>query len=298
MRTGRNDFGLDSEWIETVKGETRKMQQAAKRKSVLQKLFNGFLVGIAFLVPGISGGALAATLGIFESAISALSNIRRHPMASIRFLLPIVIGGAVGAFFAGVVLVRLLTIAESQTVCLFLGMLAGTMPKLWRDAHQDFPGPRYWWLMLAGLAVTGVLFVLDRTAVASPQPQEVGLLIAALGGGIFGAGALIPGISGSFFLIYLGWYRPLIEAIIGLNIPITIVTVLGFAAVILLLVRVANHLFERHRRATMSVILGFVGGSLALVLPKDFFTNALFLNIQLIMAGFGIGLLLGMMDND
>lgn len=263
--------------------------------TVLRQILGGFLIGIAFLVPGISGGALAATLGFFEPAIAALSDMRKSPGASIRYLLPLLIGGAAGAFLAAVLLVRLLDTAETQAISFFMGMLAGTLPKLWRDGYTGKPALREWLLMLAGLLVTVGLFVLESTMQAGAA-QAITLPIALASGAIFGAGAVLPGISGSFFMIYLGWYKPMMEAIVRFDIPVILMTALGFLLVLFLLVRVANYLFQRHRRPTYAVIIGFVAGSLALVLPSDFFGSLWWANTLLFFGGIAAGIAVGHLD--
>lgn len=258
-------------------------------------LLGGFLIGIAFLVPGTSGAALAATLGFFEPAIAALSNLRREAKAGFRYLVPLAIGGAAGAFLAAVVLSRVLDIAATQAVSLFMGMLAGSLPKLYRQAHDGMPPPRYAALMAAGLGVTFVLFALEQNMPAQAA-ITITLPIALAAGAIFGAGAVVPGISGSFFLIYLGWYSPLIHEIVRFNIPVIAMTAVGLVAVALVLVKGAHWLFRNRRRATLSVIVGFVTGSLLLVLPADFFGSLWWLNLLLFAAGCAIGVALGRME--
>lgn len=271
-------------------------QTQTGQKAFARRLLGGFLIGVAFLMPGISGGALAATLGYFEPAVEALSTIRQDTRGKIRYLLPLGIGGVVGAFLVAVALVQVLEAAETQAICFFMGMLAGTIPKLWRDAYRrDKPGRREGLFILAGLAVTAVLFVLQST-MRGAADRAITMPIALASGGIFGAGAVVPGISGSFFLIYLGWYKGLMEAIVTLNIPLILMMGLGFVLAILVLVKVAHWLFRNRRRPTMSVIIGFVAGSLALVWPADFFGPLWWANILLLLAGIGTGLALGRLE--
>lgn len=265
-------------------------------KAMTRRVLGGFLIGIAFLVPGTSGAAFAATLGYFEPAISAVSGFLKDPKGNLRYLLPLAIGGGLGVIFASVILSRILDVAETQAISLFMGMLAGSLPKLWRDSRLGSrPKLKYWLLILAGLAVTAVLFVMEAT-MQSVFDKEITPMIAVLGGAIFGAGAVIPGVSGSFFLIYLGWYKPLINAFVALNIPVILCTAIGLIAVALGLVKVADWLFKRRRLATMSVIIGFVAGSLALVLPGDFLGSLWWLNILLAGLGLILGLALGRME--
>lgn len=272
------------------------IKQTDDTKAMGRRLLGGFLIGIAFLVPGTSGAAFAATLGYFEPAIAAVSTFPKDPRGNFRYLLPIAVGGGLGVMFAAVILSKILDVAETQAISLFMGMLAGSVPKLWRDSRLGSrPKLKYWLLIGAGLAVTAVLFVMEAT-MQTTLDKEVTPLIALVGGGIFGAGAVVPGVSGSFFLIYLGWYKPLINAFVSLNIPVILMTALGLVGVALGLVKVAHWLFSKRRLATMSVIIGFVVGSLALVFPGDFFGSLWWVNVLLTVVGVVAGLALGRLE--
>lgn len=271
-------------------------EQQARTGAVWKRLLGGFLIGIAFLVPGTSGAALAATLGYFEPAIAALSRLLKTPKQSIAYLLPLAAGGIVGAAVVAIALVRVLDVAESQAISFFMGMVAGSLPMMWRASHQGRVRPWQVLLMVAGFAVTMGLLYMEITAADPAHVAEVTLPIALGSGAILGAGAVVPGISGSFFVIYLGWYRPLIHAMLALNIPVIAMTALGFIAACLLLVKGADWLFQNRREGTYCVILGFVTGSLILVAPNDFLGSLWWLNLLLAAAGLVAGLALSRLE--
>lgn len=262
-------------------------------RQALQRLLGGIVIGCAFLMPGISGGTMAATLGYFEPAIAAMSNIFKTPKKSIAYLLPLGIGLILGALLVAVVLVRVLAVAETQAICFFLGIVGGGLPSMWRDAHPGRLQAKHWALTACGLAVTSLLFLLESRTGGITRSSELTLATAVGTGAIFGMGSVLPGISGSFFVVYLGWYVPMLQAITSLNIPIIMAAAAGFLVVLLLLVKVVHWLFRQHRRDTYSVIIGFVIGSLALVFPRDFFGPLWWANILLLAIGCVCGVVLG-----
>ncbi len=256
------------------------------------RLIGGFFIGVTFLLPGVSGGALAASLGYYEAAIEAVSGFFRDIKKNVAYLLPLCVGGAVGVLISAVLLARWMTSAETQVISLLLGMVMGSLPSLWRTAHPERPRPKHWALMAASTALTLALFFLEMF-LPEGKTQQVGVLQAMIGGGIIGVGTVIPGISGSFLLLFLGWYQPLMNALATINLPIIAAVGVGFLLVVALLIKAAGWLFRHYRRNMFCLVIGFVMGSMALVFPRDFFGHLWWVNTLLVAVGIGVGLALG-----
>lgn len=271
------------------------MAEGESGKGLLRRFLGGLLVGFACLLPGVSGGALAASLGYYEPLIRALGGFFRAPKKNFFYLLPLGVGGVLGVLLAALGLSKWMAAGETQAVSLFLGMVAGSLPSLWRTANPDRPGVRQYAGMLAGAAVILLLFLLEVNA---PEAADatVSTWQAVVGGAIIAVGTVIPGVSGSFVLIYLGWYRPLMGGLAMLYMPLVIPTCAGFAVGALALVKVAEWLLTRFRRGMLCLVIGFVTGSMALVFPADFFGERWWLNILLALVGLAIGFAMGKME--
>ena len=97
---------------------------------LLQKIGAGFAMGIAFIIPGFSGGSVAAILGIYEELISAIAELPRKPVKSVRTLLPIFAGLVLGAASLLYPLGWALSVFPLPTVSLFVGLALGGMPSI------------------------------------------------------------------------------------------------------------------------------------------------------------------------
>jgi len=222
-------------------------------------------MGIAAITPGLSGGALAAAMGIYEPIIRALSSLPRNFGQSIAFLAPLACGALVGVLTFSGVMEWLMIIAPNQVTLLFLGLVAGSLPALLREANSGGFRLRY---LLASL---GALMVMYQGAELLAWPRALngnfGSLHYAYFGFIYAIGSIIPGISSSFVLIYIGAYDDLLRAIATANAAVLIPAALGFGLAALLLLRAVERVFARYRGLAYYSIIGFLLGSALLIWP-------------------------------
>lgn len=101
------------------------------------RLLKGALVGIGFILPGLSGGVLAVIFGIYDPLIRFLANIRNKFVKNVMFFLPVAIGAAIGIVLFAIVVEKAFGIYAAQFVCLFVGFVAGTFPSLYKTAGKQ-----------------------------------------------------------------------------------------------------------------------------------------------------------------
>lgn len=265
----------------------------------LRKLLAGAVIGIGAVLPGVSGGVMAVSMGLYEPMLSAVSRFFSDVRGHLRFLAPIVLGGILGVLAIAGAVSWLTQHAEAQVVALFTGLVLGSMPALWTQANGDLSaraGKR--WLprlcaLAAGLLLTWVLTLLDRLTAGGATLESITGPQAFLAGAIYAFGTIIPGISSSFLLMYLGLYGPLMAAVANLNVPVLACAAAGFGAMSLLLVRAVEACFKRFPRMAYNMVMGFVLGSIALVWanPDVNFTAQGLLNLALLASGLGLALL-------
>lgn len=271
------------------------MEQSAG-KGLYRKIFSGFLLGVTSLLPGVSGGALAASLGYFEPVIRAISGFFRDARKSIAYLWPLAIGGIIGFALAALLLSQLINTAETQFVCLFLGMVAGSLPSVFRMANKERPKALQWLLMGVGF-LCSILFGLLDSNIEAVRTAPMGYLQAVLAGGVLGIGVILPGLSSSFILIYLGWYKPVMNALVTFDLVMLLAVGVGMVAAFALLVKAVDWLFSHYRRAALCVVVGLVAGSLVLVFPDRFFDRLWYVNVALVCVGVAAGFFLGKMES-
>ena len=248
------------------------------------------MMGIGGVLPGVSGGILAISLGVYEKMMLAIGNFFQNWKSNLRYLLPLVIGGGIGILLTSNVLSLLIDRYEVQMLSLFTGLVLGSLPGLFAEVRLG--GQRLQWKhLIAALLGLGfvLLFALGESSVAN-NAKVVRLSVpdALISGLVLSVGTVIPGISSSFILVYLGLYPAVIAAIssvmdistlttAGLGAMLTnlgemfwpLAALVGsFGLVSFFIIRLVNHILRRHHATSYAAVIGFVVGSIALILPK------------------------------
>ncbi len=230
----------------------------------------GVLMGLANLVPGISGGTMLVACGIYTLFIDAVSDATRLRFnRRMLLVLGCVIVGAVGAI-GGLASVIHFALVHHRWVMfsIFIGLTLGGVPILWAMAK---PVKRDTWTGFAGgvIVMGGLVAVQEMGGSGGGLSGPVGFV---LGGAAAASAMILPGVSGAFLLLLLGMYEPIIGAIkdtvgalkdgdvsgvidqMGVVIPVGIGVLLGVALVSNALRWVLHH----HERVTLGVLLGLI----------------------------------------
>ena len=249
-------------------------------------LIKGALVGIANIIPGVSGGTFALVLGIYERLLASIGAFglrfakvvlglitgpgdseRRQAFADemkrtdALWLLVLAVGAA-GAILASSRLIAWLLDAHlAPTLAFFVGLLIPSILVPFRLLKR-----RSWPEVLACLVGTAGLVGLTFL---QPASAEAGLGLAGLfiAGAIAVSAMILPGVSGSFMLMIMGEYRTVLQAINDLDVARLGVFALGCLAGIAAFVRLLNFLLERLHSVTMAFLIGLIFGSLWVLWP-------------------------------
>lgn len=268
---------------------TEKMETDNSIKSILYRLVCGVVMGVGGVLPGVSGGILAISLGIYEKAMSAIGNFLKNAKENFRYLFPLAIGVGVGILLTSNVLTMVIDRYEVQLLSLFTGLVLGSLPELLAEVKHNTPKIRWKHVLAAVLGLGFVLlFALGESSVAT-NAEKTTLTIpgALISGAVLSVGTVIPGISSSFILVYMGLYPAVIAAIAsvmdfnslasggipavltklsGSFLPLLVMTAM-FALVSLGIIKIVNRMLKRHHAMSYAAVIGFVVGSVALVLP-------------------------------
>lgn len=178
-------------------------------KDFFKKFIAGFVVGVGGILPGLSGGILAVSMGLYKPAVDAITGFFKAPKKNFRFLLPIAIGGVCGLISFMFLLDWLYADFRTAVICLFLGMVAGSIPSMLRECKSEGYKKHYPLFSLIGFAVAFTLVILGLVVTGGAQ-RAITPFYAALGGAIVMSGVLLPGVSISFILIAMGLYEGLL----------------------------------------------------------------------------------------
>lgn len=230
----------------------------------------GIAIGAANTVPGVSGGTIAVITGIYDRLVGAIGDFfSARWRENLLYLLPILLGIALGiGVFAWFIDVGLTHFPE-QTAFVFLGLIAGSIPFVYRQVASRRPGVAQILVALTAAA----LLVVQGLAGGSPLGDAISLVNRSTIAPLLGAGAIaaatmiIPGVSGSFVLVVIGMYTTFLQAVRTANVPVLLVLVVGAAIGIILVSKVMSFLLGRFHDTTYWAILGLVVGSLAGVWP-------------------------------
>lgn len=261
-------------------------------KSILYRLICGVLMGVGGVLPGVSGGILAISLGVYEKMMLAIGNFFHGIKENFRYLLPLVIGGGIGIILTSNVLSIVIDRYEAQMLSLFAGLVLGSIPELVSEVKQSAEKLNWKHALAAVLGLGFVLlFALGESSVSENAEVEALTITGALtAGAVLSVGTVIPGISSSFILVYLGLYPAVIAAITGVldvsslasggiaaavarlsgSIVPLLIMAAAFAAVSLVIIKGVNRALKRHHSISYAAVIGFVVGSVALVLPGIF----------------------------
>ncbi len=238
----------------------------------IKNLINGMLIGISSIIPGMSGGTMSVILDIFDEMIGAISSLRRNFKKSVIYLAPIGIGMVLGVLLLSGFLSGMLQSHPVEMQLFFIGVVAGSIPLVTHKALEE-PFRRHSLLaLIATLAVMLCIFFIrpDDSGAEIIRNPSVSQMIQLLLYAAFAAAAMvIPGVSGSFFLMLFGVYHSVLTAVSEWNFAVLIPVGIGMMIGILFCAKILDLLLQRHKQAMYFGILGCVVGSIPNIWPSQ-----------------------------
>ena len=261
----------------------------------LRNLLCGALIGAGAILPGLSGGVLAVVFGIYEPFMEILTRPRTALPKYWRWLPPLAIGWCAGFLGFAKGIAAALEVSASVTTWLFIGLIVGTVPSLFRQAGREGRGPAAWGslFLCAGVVFAG-LYHMSHQAYLSVTPN---LWWYNFCGALWGVGIIIPGFTSSSVMMALGLYQPMLEGLANLDLMVLAACLPGMALAVALLARAVSWFFRRHYAVAHHGILGFVLASTLVIIPTSYGTaGEAVLSALCCAAGFGLALLLEKLD--
>ena len=247
----------------------------------------GLAMGVATVVPGVSGATLAVIFRVYDRLITAINRLFTEPKKSLQFLIPLGLGMVVGVLALGSLFDYFIQRFSLQASAFIAGLIAGSIPFIHNmAASQDGKKPQFYVVAL----IAAIIIIMLSLFVPTPDiyvAEEIsfGLVAILFISGILGAAAMIiPGVSGAMVLILLGVFALAMQTIsaireylmtpfdFGLLTPILAVVVpigLGVIIGILLMSRLIAVLLKKFHSATYFAILGMIFGTIFAVFSND-----------------------------
>lgn len=250
------------------------------RMTLVRCGIGGVFMGLANLVPGISGGTMLVAVGIYELFIDAVSDLSRlrFRARSVLIVAAVVAGAGLAIALLAGAISSLLVSHRWAMYALFIGLTLGGVPIVWKITR---PMKTSSWAGLALGAGAMVALGLAQANSSSGSAGSTGWVMLSIAG-VAGASAMIlPGVSGAYLLLLLGQYRPILDAIhatkeavqagdlsaamaqAGILVPVGVGVVVGIAGV----ANILRWLLDYHEKTTLGVLIGLLIGAPAGLYP-------------------------------
>ena len=250
------------------------MTEAVRRTTVGQHaaLFaRGLAMGLAEVVPGVSGGTIAFITGIYDELVASLASLssalstwrsgwaafaRRH---NVPFLAALTAGMATGAAGLAHLMLALLESQPGLVAGFFFGLIAASVVHVGTSSSWR-------WLGTLGVAGLGLGLLMGLVAESGTALGTAPATVFA--GGVLAATAwILPGVSGAFVLLLLGLYKPMLEAFTAFDLAVLVPFAAGLAIGLLTFSKLLAWLLAKARRAVLALLTGFMAGSLTELWP-------------------------------
>lgn len=266
-----------------------------KKFSVMQfviKVLQGALIGLGAVLPGISGGVLCVIFGIYKTIMEFLADPFRKFKTHVPKLIPIGIGGIIGFLGIANILSVLLEKYPAPSVCLFIGLITGMLPSLFREAGEQGRNKNSYISMVIAMIVVFALLISLKVFSVEITPNFAWYIFC---GFCLALSVIAPGMSFSTLLMPLGLYEPFVAGIGHLDFSVLIPGGIGGLATVILIAKAVDSLFNKHYSVAFHAIIGIVIAATVMIIPFASFTVSVascVINIVCIVVGIVAALLL------
>ena len=182
---------------------------------MIKLILKGVMMGVANIIPGVSGGTMAVSMGIYDKLIHCVTHLFKEFKKSVLFLIPIFLGAGIAIVGLTFVIPTMFARFPLQTNLLFIGLIVGGLPAVWKKVKGQSVRVGHilafliFFALVAGMAAFG-----ESEGKAADLSFGVLNVIKLFGVGVIASATMIiPGVSGSMILLLLGYYNPVIGAI-------------------------------------------------------------------------------------
>ena len=248
----------------------------------------GFFIGLAVIVPGISGSTVAIIFKLYDQFLYAIGNLFKEFKKCFTFLLPIGIGLVLGVALGFLGVKSLLDILPFAIVCLFAGLMTGAFPAVYDEVKGTKKTPSKIALFAVGVLIPVAIGVFSALVGAGAENGEIAatgdgdlllytflkidiwtVLLAVLFGAVVGITQIVPGLSASAFLMAVGWFNDIVKSVSltywKSNPAIFLVyggLAVGFLLGLFFFSKLLTYVFGKCREGAYSMIVGLSLGSI------------------------------------
>ncbi len=244
------------------------------------KVLQGSLIGVGAVLPGISGGVLCVVFGIYKTVMELLAEPFKNFKTHLPKLLPIILGVVIGFLGIANILSVFLEKYPSQSICVFVGLIGGMLPSLFKEAGKQGKNKTSFFSFVIAMQLTFILLISLKIFSIEIAPDFKWYLFC---GFCLALSIIAPGMSFSTLLMPLGLYEPFIDGIGNMSLNVVIPGALGAVLTLVVLSKSVNFLFDRYYSAAFHGIIGIVIAATIMIIP--------FASLTITVAGFVINII-------
>lgn len=249
------------------------------------QIFQGALVGLGAVLPGISGGVLCVVFGVYKTIMEFLADPFRKMKTHLPILIPFGIGGVIGFLGIANILSILLEKYPAPSICVFIGLITGMLPSLFREAGEKGRDKKSWISLVIAMIFIFALLISLKVFSVSITPNFVWYLFC---GFCLALSVIAPGMSFSTLLMPLGLYEPFVAGIGHFDFSVLVPGGIGALATVILFAKAVNSLFEHHYSVAFHAIVGVVIAATIMIIPFASFglsVGSFVINVVCLAAG-------------
>lgn len=236
---------------------------------LILRLLQGMLIGVGAVLPGISGGVLCVVFGIYKPVMELLGSPFKRFKTHVPKLLPVIVGGAIGFLGVAKILAFFLEKYPEPSVCLFIGLITGMLPSLFREAGEQGRPKGCWIALVVAFAIILALLISLNLFSVTITPNFGWYIFC---GFCLALSVIAPGMSFSTLLMPLGLYTPFVDGLGNLEMGIIVPAGIGAVVTVICLARAVDALFDHYYPYAFHAIIGIVIAATIMIIPVDSFT--------------------------
>lgn len=249
------------------------------------RIFQGALIGLGAVLPGISGGVLGVIFGIYKPIMELLAHPFKNFKTHVPPLIPVFIGGVIGFLGVANILSFFLEEYPAPSVCVFIGLITGMLPSLFREAGEQGRSRSSFVSMFVCMVVIFAVLIGVELFSIDVKPNFAWFLFC---GFCLALSVIAPGMSFSTLLMPLGLYQPFVDGIGHFDMGILIPGGIGAVATVICLAKAINALFDHYYSIAFHGIIGIVIAATIMTIPFSGFKTAETTAVNLICIIVGI----------
>ena len=250
----------------------------------MKKFLQGIVIGIANIIPGVSGGTMMVAMGIYDKLIHSITHLKKEFKESMKFLIPVFVGVGIAIVVVARILEVCFAMFPIQTNLLFCGLIVGSLPFIFKHVKGKSisAGMIISFLVFFGIVIL-MAFMGENEGNAADVSFSLINVIKLFGVGVVAAATMVvPGVSGSMMLMILGYYNTILECIndtvaaaAELNMPVIMENVMilapfgiGVVVGIFLIAKIIEFIFQKAETHAYWAIIGLIMASPIAILWK------------------------------